>query len=92
MSNSSGKIPQTQILASFDQQPPFYSIQDRSPAKKQQDIYGQYHTLSDLGGVEVPSKLHWAVQVISATEVKNNEPGYIWELAQKSGKATINVS
>ncbi|KAL9628729.1 MAG: hypothetical protein Q9164_007162 [Protoblastenia rupestris] len=92
MSNSSSNGSKSQTLASSDEQPPFDNLLERNPARKQRKVYAQYKPLSGLHSIPIPGTLHWAVQVVSTTEIARYEPGYIWELVQQELKLTINVS
>ncbi|KAL8911541.1 MAG: hypothetical protein Q9171_003305 [Xanthocarpia ochracea] len=92
MSNSNSNGSNPQIIASSDGQPPFDNLLERNPASKQREVYAQYKPLSGLRNISLPGTLHWAVQVVSTTEIAHDEPGYIWELAQQELKLTINVS
>ncbi|KAL8726220.1 MAG: hypothetical protein Q9166_006845 [cf. Caloplaca sp. 2 TL-2023] len=92
MSSSGNKGHHSKILASSDEQPPFVSLVEKNSDGRQRKIYAQYHAPDGLGGVPIPGTLHWAIQVVSADEIADNEPGYIWELAQTELKIRINAS
>ncbi|KAI9714841.1 MAG: hypothetical protein M1820_000130 [Bogoriella megaspora] len=92
MKSSSNHGPDAVHLASSDEQPPFNSLPERNFGKKRRKVYAQYKPLAALGGLAIPTTLHWAVQVISDNEISNDEPGYIWELAQTKLRLTIHVS
>ncbi|KAL8921256.1 MAG: hypothetical protein Q9172_004136, partial [Xanthocarpia lactea] len=91
MSNSNSNGSMSQIIASSDGQPPFDNLLERNPASKQREVYAQYKPLSGLRNIPLPGTLHWAVQVVSTTEIAHDEPGYIWELAQQELKLRINL-
>lgn len=92
MSHSNSNVSKSEILASSDEKTPFDSLLERNPARRQRKVYAQYRPLSGLRGIPIPGTLHWAVQTVSDTEIADDEPGYIWELAQTQAKLTINVS
>lgn len=90
--SSSSPGPETEIMASSNEYPPFNSLVERNPSQRQRKVYARYKTLGGLANVPIPGTLHWAVEVISQNELDNDECGYIWELAQDKGKIRIQVS
>ena len=92
LKTSSNPGPDSETLASSDENPPFVSLVKRNPSKTQRKVYALYKPLSGLFHLRLPGTLHWAVEVVSDEELASDDSGYVWELAQEKGKITINVS
>ncbi|KAL9045528.1 MAG: hypothetical protein Q9214_001441, partial [Letrouitia sp. 1 TL-2023] len=88
--NSRSPGSDSKTLASSNENPPFGTLLERNPSKRQRRVYAQYRPLSKL--FQIPGTFHWAVEVISDDKLEEDDSGYIWELAQEKGKITINVS
>ena len=92
LKSSSNPGPDSQTIASSSENPPFGSLTERNPWKRQRKVYALYKPLGALFHIPFPTTLHWAVEVVSDEELANDGSGYVWELAQEKGKITINVS
>ena len=79
-------------IASSNEIPPFYRLTERNPSKTLRKVYAMYQPLNALFRIPIPGTLHWGVNVVSDEELAEDDPGYVWELAQEKGKITINVS
>ena len=79
-------------IASSNEIPPFDRLTERNPSKTLRNVYAMYQPLNALFRIPIPGTLHWGVNVVSDEELAEDDPGYVWELAQEKGKITINVS
>lgn len=90
--SSSGPSPDTEVIASSTEHPPFDSLEERNPLRRKRKVYAQRKPLSGLANIRLPGTLHWAVEVITESEIAEDDSGYIWDLAQEKGKIMINTS